>query len=120
MEGVAVADTEEQACARAADLKTASVLGEVVRETVHAKQEMVCSDLPDIQVHAVQVGDTIWESETDVHRVPAERAYFVYKGTQCRMFSERNNRNGNLYTYQGVICRENSRANSRWRVVDKY
>ena len=120
IEGVGVATTESQACATAADLKTASVLGEVVRETVHAKQEMICSDLPDIQVRAVQVGETIWESETDVHRVPAERAYFLYKGTQCRMFSERNNRNGNLYTYQGVICRENSANNSRWRVIDKY
>jgi hypothetical protein len=120
IEGAAVAANEEQACARAADLKTASVLGEVVREKVRAGQEMICSDLPDIQVRAVRVGETIWESETDVHRVPAERAYFVYKGTKCRMFSERNNRNGNLYTYQGVICRENSTPNSRWRVVDKY
>ena len=120
IEGTATARTEEQACATAADLKTASVLGEVVREKVRAGQEMICSDIPDIQVRAVQVGETVWESETDVHRVPAERAYFLYKGTQCRMFSERNNRNGNLYTYQGVICRENSNPNSRWRVVDKY
>jgi hypothetical protein len=120
VEGTGYATTEDQACARAADRKRGSILGEVVREKVKANQEMICSDLPEIRVRPVWVGEIIWESETDMHRHPMERAYFNYKDTRCRMFTERNAKDGNMYTYQGIICRENAQAYSKWRVIDKY
>ena len=120
VEGIGVARTEEQACGQASDIKRGAILGEVTAQKVRADQQMVCSDLPDIRVRPVKLGETIWESEVDVHIVPAERPYFVYKNTQCRMFVERNSRDQNLFTYQGIICRLNTTKNSKWQVVDKY
>lgn len=119
-EGEAVARTEAQACAQAMDTKRGAMLAEVTPQRVRADQQMVCSDLPDIRVRRVRIGESIWESEVDIHIVPAERPYFRYKNTLCRMFVERNAVNQNLYTYQGVICRENTTKNSKWQVVDKY
>ena len=120
VEGTGVARTEEQACGQASDPKRGAILEEVTAQKVRADQQMVCSDLPDIRVRPVKRGETIWESEVDVHIIPAERPYFVYKNTQCRMFVERNSRDQNLFTYQGVICRLNTTRNSKWQVVDKY
>ena len=120
IEGTGVARTEEQACGQAVDLKRGAVLEEVTAQKVRADQQMVCSDLPDIRVRTVKHGDVIWESEVDIHTVPAERPYFLYKNTQCRMFVERNSRDQNLFTYQGIICRLNTTKNSKWQVVDKY
>jgi len=120
VEGVGVARTEEQACASAADVKRGALLQEVSPQTVRADQQMVCSDLPDIRVRPVRINDVVWESEVDVHTIPAERPYFVYKNTQCRMFVERNTRDRNFFTYQGIICRQNTTKNSKWQVVDKY
>ena len=81
---------------------------------------MVCSDQPEIRVRRVHVGDRIWESETDLHILPAERKYFTYKGTQCRTFIERDARDQNMYLYQGIMCKEDSRPNTKWLVLDKY
>jgi len=120
VEGVAVAKTEEDACARAIDVGRASILEEPRPNTVKHDTQMICGDITDIRVHPVQINDVIWESEVDIHTIPAERPYFQYKRTQCRMFVERDNKAQNLYLYQGVICRENSGPRSRWRVVDKY
>jgi hypothetical protein len=120
VEGIGVAPTQERACNQASDIKRGVVLGEVTAQKVRADQQLVCSDLPDIRVRTVKLGEVIWESEVDVHTVPAERSYFVYKNTQCRMFVERNSRDQNLFTYQGIICRLNTTKNSKWQVVDKY
>ena len=120
VEGIADGPTENSACASALDARRGYLLEEPEAGTVRADQAMVCSDLPDIRVHPVHVGEVIWESETDMHRHPDERKYFNYKDTQCRMFTERNARNGNFYTYQGIISRVNSKPNSKWVVVDKY
>jgi hypothetical protein len=120
VEGIGIAKTEEQACASAADVKRGAVLAQVTPTRVSSDQQMVCSDFPDIRVRPVKPGERIWESEVDVHTIPAERPYFVYKNTQCRMFVERNSRDQNLFTYQGVICRLNTTKSSKWQVVDKY
>lgn len=119
VESIGLGRTEAQACAAAADLKQASVLTDAPVK-VSADQQMVCSDLPDIRVRPVRIGEVVWESETDVHVNPDERPYFVYKNTQCRMFVERNSSDRNFFTYQGVICRLNATRNSKWQVVDKY
>jgi len=120
VEGVATAKTEDDACARAIDVGRASILEEPKAQSVKHDTQMVCGDITDIRVHPVHINDVIWESEVDIHTIPAERAYFQYKRTQCRMFVERDNKAQNLYLYQGVICRENSSPRSKWRVVDKY
>jgi hypothetical protein len=120
VEGVATAQTEDQACAMAIDVSRANILVEVSPHTVSADTQMVCGDITDIRVHPVRIGDEIWESEVDIHTIPAERPYFSYKGTTCRFFVERDSRNRNLYLYQGIICRENAAKRSKWRVVDKY
>ena len=119
-EGVGYGKTEDQACASAMELTHGALLMEVQPTKVSAKTEMVCSDLPDIKVHPVKIGDIIWESETDVHSHPQERGYFDYKRTRCRMFVERNAQFQNLYTYQGIICKLNTTQYSKWQVVDKY
>ena len=120
VEGVATANSEDDACARAIDVGRASILEEPKPQSVKHDTQMVCGDITDIRVHPVKIGDVIWESEVDVHTIPAERPYFQYKRTQCRMFVERDNKAQNLYLYQGVICRENSSNRSKWRVLDKY
>jgi hypothetical protein len=120
VEGTGVGKTEDQACTRAMDLNQGAVLTDVKPVTVKADSQMVCSDLPDIRVHPVRIGDVIWESETDLHSHPQEQKYFTYKRTQCRMFVERNAQFQNLYTYQGIICRLNATQYSKWQVVDKY
>jgi hypothetical protein len=120
IEGIGIDKDPDVACARAMDLKRGVVLEEIVREKVKSDQQMVCSDLPDIRVRSVQVGELIWESETDLHRNPRERAYFVYKQTKCRMFTERASKDSNLQTYQGIICQADTGPNPKWRVIDKY
>lgn len=119
-EGIGYGATESEACAQAADIRRGSILEEVTSKTVRADSQMVCSDLPDIRVHPVRIGDVIWESETDLHTYPQERKYFWYKRTQCRMFVERDSRNQNLMLYQGIMCRLNASGNSKWQVIDKY
>jgi hypothetical protein len=119
-EGSGVGKTAPDACKLALDISRGRVLAEVEPTRVTSDMSLVCSDLPDIQVRSVRIGEVIWESETDMHRVPEERKYFTYKATQCRMFTERNSKDRNFYTYQGIICRVNSLPNSKWQVVDKY
>lgn len=119
VEGVAVHNDPDSACARALDVKRGSVLLDPTREMIKSDQQMVCSDLPDIRVRPVRVGELIWESETDLHRHPDERKHFMYKNTKCRMFTERAAEDGNLQTYQGIICQEDPKS-MKWRVIDKY
>jgi len=120
VEGEATAATEEVACTKALDVGQGWLLQDVAPKLVQADNQMVCSDAPEIQVHPVRIGDEIWESEVDVHSIPAERAYFQYKHTRCRFFVERDAKFQNLYIYQGVICRVNSTQHSKWRVIDRY
>jgi hypothetical protein len=119
-EGSAVATTEAEACARALDITRGTVLAEIEPTTIRADMQMVCSDLPDIRVRPVRIGETIWESETDLHSIPQERKYFWYKRTKCRLFQERDPRDRNLIVYQGVVCQADGTPNSKWRVIDKF
>ena len=119
-EGIGQGATEAEACAQASESGRGAVLAEVEPGRVSTDTQMVCSDMEDIRIHPVRIGDVIWESETDLHAVPAERKYFNYKFSTCRMFTERNVKNRNFYPYQGVICRVENTTNSKWRVVDKY
>lgn len=120
IEGVAVAKTEDQACNQAVDTKHSAILAEALPERVRSDQQMVCSDFPEIAVRPVRIGEVIWESEVDVHSLPAERPYYKWKSTVCRMFVERGASNRNLQVAQGHICRLNTTKNSKWQVVDKY
>ena len=118
VEGIGYGKTDTEACAQALDTKRGAILREADAGTVRADSQMVCSDLPDIRVRKVLVGERIWESETEMHNV--DKTYFNYKQTTCRFFTERGSRGGNFYPYQGVICRENMTGNSKWVVVDKF
>lgn len=119
-EGIGYGASEAEACTQAADVKRASILGEVVATKVSADTQMVCSDLPEIRVRPVKIGDLVFESETDLHTIPAYRKPFQYKRSVCRMFAERDARNQNLMLYQGVVCRVDNMPNSKWRVIDKF
>jgi hypothetical protein len=119
-EGEGVGKTEEEACAQAQDLKRGSLLKEVTSNQIRADSQMICSDIPEIRVRRVRTGERIWESEVDLHTVASQRRYFSFKNTQCRMFVERSGGGGNLFTHQGVICKETDQKNSKWLVVDKY
>lgn len=119
-EGVGHAGTEDRACALAMDVGRGRLLNEVESQTVKSDTQMVCSDLLDIRVHPVRIGDIIYQSEVDMHTIPAERKDFWYKRTQCRMFVEKDMKNTNLWLYQGVICRIDTTPKSKWRVIDKY
>ena len=120
VEGEAVAKTESDACAQAANVKNGYILEDVRPSKLTADNQMVCSDLPDIRVRPVQRGETVWESEVNLHNNPMERKYFYYKDTKCRMFVERDARDQNMYMYQGIICKKDSTPNSKWLVLDKY
>ena len=119
-EGTGLGKTEAEACARAQDIGNGRVLAEVEPSQIRADTQMVCSDLPDIRIRAVRIGEVVWDSETDMHRHEQERKYFDYKQTRCRMFTERNAKDRNLYTYQGIICKADTNPNGKWRVIDKY
>lgn len=121
-EGSAVAKTEGEACSRAQDLGKGYVLAQVTPDRITSTNQMVCSDLPDIQVRPVQRGELVWESETDLHSHPRERVqpYFELKHAKCRKFIERANKDQNLIIYQGIICQATTGADSKWRVIDKY
>jgi len=119
-EGAGYGPDEGTACAQAIDINRGSILEEMTPQSVRADTQMVCSDLPEITVHAVRIGDIIWQSETDIHSIPTERKDFVYKRSVCRMFVERDTKNANLWLYQGVICKMDATPNSKWRVIDKY
>jgi hypothetical protein len=120
LEGTGTGTDQTQACARAIDVSRANILQEVNPTTVRANTQMICTDFPDIRVRPVRIGEVIWESETDIHTIPTERAYFDFKHTRCRMFAERDIKDSTLMVWQGVICRLNSTANSKWQVIDKY
>jgi hypothetical protein len=120
VEGVGLGATEPAACSNALDVSRGAILEEVTPKTVQADSQMVCSDLQEIHMHPVRIGDVIWESETDIHNIPAQRPYFRYKNTQCRLFVETNSKEMDLVIYQGVICRVDSTQQSRWQVVDKF
>lgn len=119
-EGIGVGPTETAACNQALDLGRGRLLQEVAPGRVSVDNQMVCSDLPEITVHPVRIGDIIWQSEVDVHTIPAERRDFWYKRSRCRMFVERDAKNSNLWLYQGAICQISTAPNSKWRVIDKY
>jgi hypothetical protein len=119
-EGVGYGKTEDESCQQAMDVGRGNLLLEVEPSRVSADTQMICTDLEDIRIRPVRIGETIWESQVDIHSIPAERKYFQYKFTSCRMFVERNAKDRNLFTYQGVICKINSTPYSKWRVVDKY
>lgn len=120
VEGIGYGKTEQESCANAIDISRGSILADVAPKTVKADNQMVCSDLPDIRVHPVRIGDVVWESETDMHPLQEERKYFWYKKTQCRMFVERNVGDRNLFLFQGIMCRLNATNRSKWQIVDKY
>lgn len=122
VEGSAVAKTEEEACNQALDVNRGVALEEVKPASVSADHQMICTDLPDIRVRAVRKGETIWESETDLHSNILERRnpYFQLKGATCRKFIERTPKNQNLIIYQGIICQATTAKNSKWIVIDKY
>ena len=119
-EGIGYGATESEACTQAADIKRASILTEVVANRVGADTQMVCSDLPEIRVRPVRIGELVLESETDLHTIPEYRRPFMFKRSTCRMFAERDAQNQNLMLYQGVVCRVDNMPNSKWRVIDKY
>lgn len=119
-EGIGYGATEAEACAQALDLRRGSLLSDPTPIMVRSDHQMVCSDLPDIRVRPVRVGELIWESETELHTIESEKRYFWYKRVQCRMFVERDSKRGNLTLYQGVICRNDNSKDSKWRVIDKY
>jgi hypothetical protein len=119
-EGSGIGKDEGSACAQAMDISRGRVLAEVEPSRVTSDTQMVCSDVTDIRIRPVRIGETVWESETDMHRHEQERKYFDYKQTKCRMFTERNAKDRNLYTYQGIICKVDTLPNSKWLVVDKY
>lgn len=119
-EGTGTGRDEGSACVQAMDIGRGSVLAEVEPSRVRADTQMVCSDIPDIRIRPVRIGEVVWESETDMHRHEQERKYFDYKQTKCRMFTERNSKDRNLYTYQGIICKADTNPNGKWQVVDKY
>lgn len=119
-EGIGYGSTEAEACTQAADIKRASIMTEVVANRVSADTQMVCSDLPEIRVRPVRIGELVFESETDLHTIPEYRKPFMFKRSVCRMFAERDARNQNLMLYQGVVCRVDNMPNSKWRVIDKY
>jgi hypothetical protein len=122
VEGTATGTTEDRACEQAMDVRRAQALEDVGPARVSADQQLVCSDLPDIRVRSVRRGELIWESETDLHSHPLERAtpYFTIKQARCRKFIERVPRDQNLIIYQGVICQATTAQNSKWLVLDKY
>lgn len=119
-EGVGEGSTEDSACKQATDINRGTLLVDVQPQSIRATNQMVCTDFPDIRVRPVKIGETVWESETDLHSIPAERPYFNYKHTVCRMFVERATQRQDLAIYQGVICRINTSPSSMWTVVDKY
>lgn len=75
----------------------------------------VCQTKPNIQ-RRIRIGDTILESEVGTSSVTK---YFKYKGTLCRMFTERLSLDGRLKVYNGVICQVDN-VDTNWLVIDKW
>lgn len=121
IENSGVGPSESEACTLAMDLNKSYALVEAIPGKISADNQLVCSDLPDIQVRKVRRGELIWESETDMHSHPEERGkYFYYKQARCRKFIERTARDQNMIINQGIICQANTGPNSKWWVIDKY
>lgn len=75
----------------------------------------VCQTKPNVQ-RRIRIGDTILESEVGASTVTK---YFKYKGTLCRMFTERLSSDGKLKVYNGVICQVDN-VDTNWLVIDKW
>jgi len=75
----------------------------------------VCSDGQKPN-RKIKVGDVILENEVSRSKVDK---YFTHKSSKCRMFVDRNSVNGELKTYNGVICQIDN-TGTNWLVVDKW
>ena len=120
VEGTGIGKNEKEACARSIDIGNGRIMSEIEPGKVSADMQMICNDAPEIRIRPVGVGEIIWESETDLHTVLAERKYFVYKTNKCRWFTEQTARDHNMITYQGIICTSSTLTESKWMVLDKF
>lgn len=106
---------EERLCIKAIELARkehlASLGGNFKTDAV-----TVCQENGRVVSSKIKVGDTILESEVGTSKM---KDYFTYKGARCRMFKTVSELNGQLKTYNGVICQiDNSDTN--WLIVDKW
>ncbi|CAB4126032.1 hypothetical protein UFOVP181_206 [uncultured Caudovirales phage] len=82
--------------------------------TFESESVTVCKEGANLKFRPLKIGDEILEGEAPVIQ---GKPYFKYRNTQCRLFRERYNQNGNLRVNHGVICQTD---NSLWTVVDKW
>lgn len=107
----------DSACTKALNAGKITILEKASGTKITGNQEMICTDKPMPQdKQNVQIGDTVWESEVQLH--PIYREVFRYRGSVCRWFIESQPRVGGVDMQQGIICR--SPDQKVWRVIDKW
>ena len=82
--------------------------------TFESESVTVCKEGVELKLRPLKIGDEILENEAPVIQ---GKPYFKYRNTQCRLFRERYNQNGNLRVNHGVICQAD---NNLWTVMDKW
>lgn len=106
----------EEACAVAVDRAQDAVL--TYSQPLHLRSEkvLVCSDRADSQlVRSTNPGTVAADHQFRPH--PNYPRRFWHNGTECRWFLESSFRQGDIYNYQGIICKIH---NNQWVVVDKF
>lgn len=107
---------QQEACGVAAKRAEDSVRERVGQTRVATDSVVVCRDQTDlVTLQEARVGTTARLHQFRPH--PDHPKEFWHQGTQCRWFLDSQFRNGDIYTYQGIICRV---QNNNWVVVDKF
>ncbi len=87
------------------------------RDGVMSKESVTVCQNGQIPNTKIKIGDTILE--TEVGPTDVKVGYFKYNNAQCRLFTDRESKNGKLRVYHGVICQVDNSSNN-WIVVDKW
>lgn len=117
-QAIVAADVPEaQACARARNNGSVTLLQSVSKKLMTVQEEMVCTEqeLPKTR-NSVKIGDVVKESEVQPDPVWPD-ARRLADGNTCRRFVESDLLGVEMRRTKGVICQVSENA---WKVVDKY
>lgn len=107
----------EDLCFNALEMGIRDFLFRMSGKRISAQQQTVCTDLQQVDIKPVQVGDVIKVSEVQPH--PTRKQFINQDGHECRWFIEALPKAGEMLTASGVICRVGRLDADKWLVVDK-
>jgi hypothetical protein len=106
----------QEMCTMAYRTAESMVVRQATKTNVVSDSVMTCSDRSEhLLLRRTQIGTVGLRSQFRPH--PDRPREFHHNGTQCRWFLDTEFREGDVQTFQGIICHL---SDSKWTVVDKF